>query len=311
MNNTGSAMPPDNIVHGTHAELVVFLLLNMWPSHFGLPILLAVTLFSKKVQRHPTFINLLIVFMIVGISSSLLVYAGETSGPEPSLSLCLTQASLLYGVPEIASLAAFTLVFQMFLSIRTSKYQEENHVVRVWMMVIAPYAGWVLFIIATASVGASHPSNVSRDRRFFYCSVECNALTDTMTLFSAIVLFSTLVLEVWTIVIFYKRWTSISRGSNGKFITAELNLPLRILAFGIYIMIAMSLSLLSVSSPGSPVPDLMIASAATVMILIFGTQPDILRALCFWKKETVHRDINSGIKVVHANPDISKSKEIE
>lgn len=64
---TSSEAMPVNIVHGTHAQLIAFLVLNMWPSHFGLPILVAVILFSKKIQRHPTLINLFIVFIIVGM----------------------------------------------------------------------------------------------------------------------------------------------------------------------------------------------------------------------------------------------------
>jgi hypothetical protein len=303
-NSTEPAMPM-NIVHGTHAELIFFLVLNIWPSHFGLPILLAVVLFSKKVQRHATFGNLLIVFMVVGISSSLLAYAGKASGPEPSYSLCLLQASLLYGVPGIASVAAFTLVLQMFLVIRAAFYQQpyldKDHVVRFWLMLVAPYAVWVVCIVATAIVGAASPVDVSRDRRFFYCSVKSDTLTDSLTIFAAAVLFATLIFEVWTIVLFYKRWSSIERGSGKMFTAAELNLPMRILAFGVYIMVAMSLSLLSIKSPDSPVPDLVIASAATVVIIIFGTQPDILRALCFWnwRREVNIGDAASDITVVN------------
>ncbi|KAJ3743395.1 hypothetical protein DFH05DRAFT_1495815 [Lentinula detonsa] len=277
----GSEMPM-NIVHGTHAELILFLVLNMWPSHFGLPILLAIVLFSKHVQRYPTFVNLLVVFMVVGFSSSLLVYAGKASGPEPSRALCLTQASLLYGMPGMASVAVLTLLYQMLITIRAAvykhTYRENEHAVRLWMMIIAPYAVWILFIIATVLVGIEDPANVSRDRRFFYCSVKSNPLTDTLTMFAAVVLFATFILEVWTIVLFCKR------GNSGMFTTSELDLPLRILAFGIYILVAFSLSLLSMKAPESPIPDLIIASAATVVILIFGTQRDILRAICFWRQ---------------------------
>lgn len=314
-NGTEPAMPK-NIVHATHSELIFFLVLNMWPSHFGLPILLAIVLFSKKVQRHATFINLLIVFMVVGISSSVLVYAGKTSGPEPSPSLCLLQASLVYGVPGIASVAAFALVFQMFIVIRAAfyekPYREKDHVVRLWIMIMAPYATWLVWIIATALVGSANPSNVSRDRRVFYCSVESDALTDCLTLFAAVVLFATWVFEVWTIVLFYKRWVSIERGRTGMFTAAELNLPIRILAFGIYIVVALSLSLLSIKAPESPVPDLVIAFAATVLILIFGTQPDILQALRFWKWDWkidfgTRSDTESQITIVSTIPD-AKSK---
>ncbi|KIK55180.1 hypothetical protein GYMLUDRAFT_48158 [Collybiopsis luxurians FD-317 M1] len=293
--NTLSVTPTINFIHGTRVELIVFLALNMWSSHFGLPILLATVLFSKRVQRHPTFINLLIVYIIVGISFSLLAYAGKAVGPEPSFALCLIQASLLYGMPAITSLTAFFLVLQMLLPIRAAfykqAYREQDHFMRLWVMVVLPYAVCILFIVTTAFVGAANPSKVNRDHRFFYCSVRSDGLIDALILFSAVVSFATLVLEVWTVVLFYKRWTSIQRGSCGVFTLAELDLPLRILSFGIYLVLSVSLGLLSVSSSAeSPVPDLMIASAGTLLIFIFGTQPDILRALCFWKKEGDARD---------------------
>jgi hypothetical protein len=113
---------------------------------------------------------------------------------------------------------------------------------------------------------------------------------------------------VATVVLFYKGWRKI-QGSPSKGV--ELNLPIRILSFGLYLALAMrfivvlllpissnayflgySLSLLSVKTPQSPAPDLIIASgeclflseslhttdscflviAASVVVLIFGTQ---------------------------------------
>lgn len=71
--NPGASPMHVNIVHGTQAELVLFLVLNMWPSHLGLPLLLATVIFSKKVHRHPTFINLCIVFILVGMCADFLL----------------------------------------------------------------------------------------------------------------------------------------------------------------------------------------------------------------------------------------------
>ncbi|KAJ3498972.1 hypothetical protein NLJ89_g10149 [Agrocybe chaxingu] len=70
-------------------------------------------------------------------------------------------------------------------------------------------------------------------------------------------------------------------------------LPIRIICFGFYVIICMSLSLLSVKSPSTPVPDVLISTAATVFLLIFGTQPDILSVLCFWKKPKSQRAVES------------------
>ncbi|KAJ6627489.1 hypothetical protein B0H10DRAFT_389363 [Mycena sp. CBHHK59/15] len=279
---------PVNIVHGTQPQLILFLVLNIWPSHFGLPILLAVILFSKKVHRHPTFVNLCVTFIIIGISSSLLLYAGKIAGPEPSKMLCLFQASLLYGVPAFASLSAFMLVLQMFLVVRASVKKQEpqgTHTVRLWVMLGVPYLALLTSILATAVVGSSNPDKISRSRRFFYCSVDSRLLSGTIGAFGALFLFATVVFEVWTLVLLWKKWIVIRQPGAKPRVDVELSLPIRVMAFGLYVILAMSLSVMSVNAPRSPVPDLVIACAATVVILIFGTQPDILRALCFWRKE--------------------------
>jgi hypothetical protein len=178
------------------------------------------------------------------------------------------------------------LVLQMFFTIRAAFFGEEyhnaDHFIRLWVMLASPYVAFFICVLATATVGAANPLNVSRNRRFFYCSVESSPLTNTLTLFSAIILLTTLVVIVWTMVLLYKRLT-VTKTTRPKW-TMDLNLPLRIIGFGIYIIIAMSLSLSSIKSPSSPAPDLVIASAATVFMLIFGTQRDIICVLCFWKR---------------------------
>jgi len=287
---------PVNIVHGTESELILFLVLNMWPSHFGLPILLAIILFSKRVHRHPTFINLCVGFIIIGVSSSFLFYAGKTTGPEPSKMLCLLQASLLYGVPAFASLLAFMLVLQMFFSVRSAvkkQTSQGSHPIRLWAMLGVPYLALLISIVATAAVGSANPDSVSRNRRYFYCSVESSLLSGSIAAFGALFLFATVVFEVWTLVVLYKNWMIVRQPGSKPRVAVELSLPIRVLAFGLYVILAMSLSLLSVKAPNSPIPDLVIACAATVVIVIFATQPDIIRAVCFWRKDPPTMVFNS------------------
>lgn len=64
--HSGSDEMPHNIVNGTPSELTAFIVLNFIPAHVGLPVLVAVILFSKQVQRHPTFLNLLLAFILTG-----------------------------------------------------------------------------------------------------------------------------------------------------------------------------------------------------------------------------------------------------
>jgi len=63
----GADSLPVNIIQGTHAQLVAFLALHMWTTTLGLPLLLGIVLFSKRVNRHPTFINLCVAFIIIGL----------------------------------------------------------------------------------------------------------------------------------------------------------------------------------------------------------------------------------------------------
>ncbi|KAJ7638496.1 hypothetical protein FB45DRAFT_903048 [Roridomyces roridus] len=281
---------PVNIINGTQSQLVLFLVLNMWPSHFGLPVLLAIILLSKRIKRHPTFINLCVGFIIIGVSSSLLVYAGRTTGPQPSKMLCLFQASILYGYPAFASLLAMMLVLQMFLTVRAAIMRTPTQgpqTVRTWAMIIAPYVALAICILATAVVGAENPDIVTRDRRFFYCSIDSDPLSGTIAVFGAVFCLVTVVLEVMTLTMIYKLWKAGKQPGAKAVVSIELSLPLRVMAFGMFVFVAMGLSLLSVKAPESPVPDLVIAFAATIVILIFGTQPDILRALCFWRREPI------------------------
>ncbi|KAF4619541.1 hypothetical protein D9613_005428 [Agrocybe pediades] len=319
INATSHDTLPVNIVHGTHNDLVLFLVLNMWTSHFGLPLLVGVVLFSKTVKRHPTFVNLCVVFIIAGM-----LYAGRITGPEPSPILCLLQASLVYGTTSLTSTAALMLVLQMFFTIRAAyngeEYYKVDHFFRTWILLSAPYVAYFVAVVATATVRdlpctRPHP-NVPPMLGWSHGSIPCLAKqalsllfcrkssivgtplfirrkthlefdrTDTLTIYSAIILFATFVMMVWTMVLLYKRLLSMKAlpvhlRSNAR--KLDLSFPLRILTFGFYIIIAMSLSLLSVTSPSTQAPDIVIASAPTFVILIFGSQRDVVNALCFWK----------------------------
>jgi len=278
---------PVNIVHASNSHVVAFLVLNMWPTFLGLPLLLAIIWLSRgKIKRHPTFINQCVAFMLIGLSCGLLSFSNDVTGPEPDPILCLFQGSLILGMPPLASLVTCMLVLQMFLKFRSAhngvSYDDSKHRWRVWAMVIIPYVGYFTFILATAIVGSNNPDRVSRSRRVFYCSVDWLPLSNTVTTVAAVVLLITVVLEIWSIVIIVKL-RKVVMVSGGELRGVDFSFSIRILAFGLYIVAAMSLCVLSVTSPASPVPDLVIASAASVIVIIFGTQADMLRALCFWR----------------------------
>ncbi|KAF8192428.1 hypothetical protein BJ912DRAFT_1094781 [Pholiota molesta] len=290
---------PVNIVHGTHGQLVVFgaeyVAVAFWAPSTTRHRALAAREAPCDVREFMCGIHY---YWDIVESSGI---CEETTGPEPGRMLCLLQASLLYGMPALASTAALSLVLQMFFMIKAAydgiEYLDRDHIIRVWFFYLSNGSmidvGWALHgffisMISTAVVGAANPSKVSRSRRFFYCSVDSPALTDTLTIFSAVVLLTATVLIGWTVLLLGRRILLARKHAPRPRWTVDLNFPFRIMGFGIYVIISLSLSLLSIETPSSPVPDLIIASAATVAILIFGTQSDILRALCFWKSPKPH-----------------------
>ena len=67
------------VVQANPATRIAWLVLNIWPSHLGLPLLIGTILLAKSIRRHATFINLCVTWIIVGISSSLLYVVLERS----------------------------------------------------------------------------------------------------------------------------------------------------------------------------------------------------------------------------------------
>ncbi|KLO16369.1 hypothetical protein SCHPADRAFT_823375, partial [Schizopora paradoxa] len=275
------------VVKASHSELVAWLVLNVWPSHLGLPLLVATILLARNIRRHATFINMIVTWMIVGFSSSLLLYAGFQTGPEPPKSLCLLQASLLYAQPGMTSLSAFALVFQVFYVVHATFREKDPHhhqTLRKWILLVLPYLALVVFASLTAYVGATNTEMVSRQRRFFYCSVKSTSLTSSITTFSALVLFVTMILELWIVQLTYRHWRILRSNELNENIGLDLNLLIRIVAFSTWCIMGMSLSLLSLKAPESPVPDLALATMGSAVVLVFGTQRDVLHAWKFCRR---------------------------
>jgi len=280
-NHIRSSSTPPEIVKANHAELVAWLVLNVWPSHLGLPLLVATILLARNIRRHATFINMCITWMIVGFSSSLLLYAGFQTGPEPPKSLCVLQAALLYAQPGMTSLSAFGLVFQVFYVVHATfreKDPHQNQALRKWTLLVLPYLALAIFASLTVYVGATNTELVSRQRRFFYCSVKSTSLTSSITTFSALVLFVTMILEFWIVHLTYKHWRILRANELNENLGLDLNLIIRIVAFSAWCILGMGLSLLSLKAPESPIPDMALATMGSAVVLVFGTQRDVLRA---------------------------------
>jgi len=252
-----------------HEMLYVFLAFQLI-DQIVLPVLVATFVLSKSAKRHPTVVNVCVTWIITGIVSSLLMYAGKHVGPEPPKMLCISQAALLDGVPPMTSVAVLALMYQTNLNIRKPK--AKPHKMRTYALLIAPYVTFFCFALSAALLAVQHPRGVTRARRFFYCSFK-SPISDAFAIFVAIMLLATTGYEIAIGVFLSRNWRALRQSGS-----LDMQFLTRVALFGVYVFLTLILSILSIVSPRSPVPDLFTASIGPMLALFLGTQPDIYRA---------------------------------
>jgi hypothetical protein len=89
-------------------------------------------------------------------------YAGQylPNTPEPDQPLCIAQTSLLFGITPMWSVAILMLMWNMNLAFcKTSGCSEPRNLLRLIVMLAAPYVTQLAFSTAALIVSQSLPSN--------------------------------------------------------------------------------------------------------------------------------------------------------
>ncbi|OCB85747.1 hypothetical protein A7U60_g7399 [Sanghuangporus baumii] len=278
-----NGIKPSDPRAGTY--LAIWFFFQIAADHVFLPILVATFLLAKRVKRNPILINMCITWIIAGISSTLLLYAGKETGPEPSHALCVFQASMLEGTPPMCSVSALALIYTIWKSMTYISNDRQSGTMKygIYAIIIAPYATLFGFALATSLVAIQDLSKVDRARRFFYCSVGNNHLSNTMGLFTAIVCLICVLFEILIAIRISRAWRAFKDYKPG--ITGrgfDKHLVIRLFIFQGYLLVALVLSVASIPSLTSVAPDLFAASIGMAVFLVFGTQSDVLRTWVFW-----------------------------
>lgn len=264
-----------------------FLFLQIIPSHFGLPLLVTTFLFSKGAKRHITLINVCITWILSGVFSTMLLYAGENTGPEPDKVLCRAQSSLLYGTTPMCSVAIFMLVYYVWTFYDSHRHKSSTFT--MYTMNTAPYltlAGWSL---AAGLLATQNPEKVNRNRRFFYCSMDNSLFSNTMSIFVAVVCLATIAMEIRIAIMLYRNLRGLRKAGESGVISVQF--VVRLLVFGIYIFMSMLFSLATMWNH-SIIPDMYAATIGIAVMLVFGSQADIWRTWCFWRTQKPQQVIN-------------------
>ncbi|KAJ7505288.1 hypothetical protein B0H11DRAFT_414138 [Mycena galericulata] len=245
-----------------------------------LPILVGTFLFSKRAKRHPTLVNVCMTWILSGIFSLLLFYAGQESGPEPQKALCIAQTSLLYGITPMWAVAVLVLLYNMVLVLNEDPKAANMSRPKLVAMLSAPYVTQAAFSVATLVESIAHPSDVTRAHRFFYCALQLHALSMARAVFTAVVGVAIGVLMMYLTVLLYRNWNGMRDAGMPSHINAQF--LLRVLIFGVYLVFGFAANIILMTDARSIVPDMYAATIGAVVFLVFGTQADVLRTWCFW-----------------------------
>lgn len=265
---------------GTNSESVLnlFFAVHIIAGHILLPIL--VFIFVFRTTRHPALINLCLAAIITSICACLLLYTNTHRGPEPPFDLCLLQASFASGIQPLLVMATFALVFQVWISVYGSKKTQPNpkwEMAKSILLLTLPWIAFAVYVSASASIGLQNPDAVTRNRRFFYCSVKNKNFTRWISIFCAVVFLVIMVMQASIGYNIFRNWRAVRRGESKD---VNLSMAIRVICFVASVFIGLILSILAIdSTPNSPIPDLWLASVGLFVVFIFGTQRDVWDAL--------------------------------
>ncbi|KAG7088391.1 hypothetical protein E1B28_012390 [Marasmius oreades] len=228
-----------------------------------------------------------IAWILSGIFSLLLFYDGRArpEDPLPSLSLCTAQLSLLYGVLPMWSVAVLVLTY--YVHVQVGANTPRRKMIPMPLLIMAPYAVQIAFSIAGVIAATSKHSHVQIKRTFFYCALVGHPLSNGMSIFVFVICLGIILLKIQLALVFYRNWQALrdaQRRTDASITQAHANVPvLRMLVFGLYVFAGMICNVIKLFDPRSVVPYMYVASAGTIVFLVFGTQSDILEAWSFWR----------------------------
>ncbi|KAF8522092.1 hypothetical protein BU17DRAFT_87191 [Hysterangium stoloniferum] len=272
---------------GGNTTLIVFLALQIIGGQVGVPfILFTIFLSPETVRRHVCFVNFCISWLIYSVSYVLLLYGGQIETPVPSHSLCLAQTALTYGAGPMASIASFIFVLQIYVALNAALSEQSvpkppRHP-KFTIAAATPYIVFFVIIIAVLVYGHTHPTEIVRVH--FYCHISTRAFAAVPPAVSAIFAVLAVIVEIVIARRVYLTWHAFRQldASNSGI---NLSLLIRAALFSVCCILGIMLCGALLANTSNPAPGIVIAFLPMAVFLMFGTQPDMLRAWGLWRDE--------------------------
>jgi len=245
-------------------------------------------LFSKSIVRMMTWFALIISCWLYCISFLLLV--GHQSKGDPSFSLCLFQAGLIYAAPTSIAAAGVAFVIEVHLRLKTFMTQTLVDSRIITSLLFLPAVSHQIVFWIAIFTGLSEQEAVQPDPQSMFCHI--NSEIPTLVTGASVIAFAVggTMVEVYTVYYLWRRrkvFREVTRRGVGPIFPFKLFI--RVAAFtlvgGFASMVVVLLnSSLATSSTGNALFELL-AILPLSIALIFGTHEDIVQIYMFWKKK--------------------------
>ncbi|EIW57153.1 uncharacterized protein TRAVEDRAFT_48204 [Trametes versicolor FP-101664 SS1] len=269
-----------------HVELKIFLAFQ-FTGAIGLLAVLVTALFAPKVYRHFTWLNFCITWLIYCISYTLLAFSGQqTRAAAPDFPLCLTQACLIYAAPVLVSMSTFSLVLQLYFTLRNAlrppKQATQGNYLRNAFLLLAPYIAWLGFAVAILVVGTKNPHAVQRAGGLVYCTIKTAPPGNVTAICVAVILLVMVGLDIYIGTVLYRNWRAL-RGSDHPG-AIPFSLIVRVSIFSFFCIVGIGCAFVFLSNVSFFAGNTIIALMPLIAFLVFGTQRDIINVWMFWRR---------------------------
>ncbi|TFK28065.1 hypothetical protein FA15DRAFT_108907 [Coprinopsis marcescibilis] len=268
-------------------EFDAWIYFNLVGSNVLLPILIVTFLFAKKVRRHGVLINLCIHFMMAGIFSLIQFYAGQHKLKTVDEGVCVAQAAFLSGMQPMCVLGVAMLLFYM---VESSSSVRPYSNWKLFVLLGSPYIVGCIFIITTYVSSATDGSAKSSVVKFgiFYCTLRNGPVSLAIFVTTLVCCGAILVLKVILMIRLYRNWKA--QRLQNRTLVIDFQLITRTILFATLIIVGFCTVKAIKFFTSEAIPLYLYTSIVpTLVFLIFGSQPDVLRTW-LWMKEPAKVD---------------------
>ncbi|KAF5368625.1 hypothetical protein D9758_002267 [Tetrapyrgos nigripes] len=294
----------------------------------GIVLILLTNSFAKTVHFHPTIVNFSVTWLIYSVSYSLQLYSSHHKrDPDYVGPLCRVQAVLVDGVPALAATAALITVAQIWFSLQrapsTSSIfkptlsETRRHRLILAFLIILPYIVFFAFGLASYLYGTRYQNSTGLNE--LYCSMDRD---EFIPAYCTAIVVVVIIFQVAIMVKYIKTRRKASDAFPLTDKTFPASLAVRVMIFSVVALLVLCIGVSFMSNDLSSYPYMMQASLPLAAVITFGSQQNLLRVWCFWRRQpssdkpglhvrqtsTTSSDMTVYSKPITASPRLSVSE---